>query len=406
MTVLSLIALIICMLAIGVAGRQLTVGRLPILALLLIIHVIASIAYYFFSQSNITDAGNYYFDPYNFSSQPFSVGTVAVFKTVRLLRVALGATVIDCYMIFQTIGFIGLLLLACTFFDIREKLGATKSTSYLALVFVPSASFWTSAIGKDAPMFFAVSICVWSMIEFRKRFLYFCIGLAVMVFVRAHIALIVVTAVAVSAMFDSTMKTGVKVGLLGCSVAGLFALIGPVQNAIGVDVSSVDSITQFLDTQDAISGTVAGTTSMADASFPIKLLSLLFRPLFFDAHSIFGLVASAENVLAVVAFIYAIIHWQDVLHLARRVMFIRFSLFFSLILLLSLSLVYYNVGLGLRERVMAYPAIFSVLVALWSMRQVQHRARPAGQPTAATNALAHRAPAAGRLDLNRTASRG
>jgi hypothetical protein len=38
-------------------------------------------------------------------------------------------------------------------------------------------------------------------------------------------------------------------------------------------------------------------------------------------------------------------------------------------MLFLLTLVYYNVGLGLRERVMAYPMIFSTLVALWSLRE-------------------------------------
>lgn len=360
------------MLAIGVAGRQLTVGRLPVLGLLLIVHVVAAIFYYFFTQSNITDAANYYYDAYHFTSQPFSVGTIAVFKAVRFLRVGLGATMLDCYMIFQSFGFIGLLFLACTFFDILEKISASKSTAYLFLLFLPSINFWTSAIGKDAPIFFGVSICVWSMIDLRKRFLYFCIGLALMIFVRAHIALIVVGAVALAAIFDSSMKTGLKVGLLGLSVAGLFAMAGPVESTIGVDVSSVDSITQFLDTHDAVSASMGGTTSVGDASFPVKLFSLLFRPLFFDAHSTFGVIASVENLLAIFACLYVIAHWQDVLHLARRVMFIRFSLFFTLILTLSLALVYYNVGLGLRERVMLYPPIFATLVALWAMNRRRH----------------------------------
>jgi hypothetical protein len=360
------------MLAIGIAGRQLTIGRLPILGLLLLVHVVASITYYFFAQSNVTDSANYYYDVYHLASQPFSFGSVAIFKSVRFLRVALGASILDTYMIFQSFGFIGMVFLACTFFDIIEKIAAPKSTAYLSLIFLPSVNFWTSAIGKDAPMFFAVSICVWSMIDLRKRFLYFCLGLAVMIFVRAHIALIVVMAVALAAVFDSSMKTGAKIGLLGFSFAGLFAIAGPVESTIGVDVSSVDSVTKFLETHDAVDSAIAGSTSVGDASFPVKLFSLLFRPLFFDADSAFGLVASVENLLALLAFLYLIVHWRDILHLARRVTFVRFSVFFTLILTLSLAIVYYNVGLGLRERVMVYPPLFAILVALWALNRRRH----------------------------------
>jgi hypothetical protein len=39
---------------------------------------------------------------------------------------------------------------------------------------------------------------------------------------------------------------------------------------------------------------VIGRTSV-DAPFPIRVLSLLFRPFFFDANDILGIVVSIEN---------------------------------------------------------------------------------------------------------------
>jgi hypothetical protein len=84
-----------------------------------------------------------------------------------------------------------------------------------------------------------------------------------------------------------------------------------------------------------------------------------------------GVVASIENVGVALALLYLIAHARDLMMLIRRVLFIRFCLLFAIVILFSLTLVYYNVGLGLRQRVMAFPMIFSVLVAMWSLRRRQ-----------------------------------
>lgn len=218
-------------------------------------------------------------------------------------------------------------------------------------------------------MFLAVSLAVWSVLRFRKRLVHFAIALGIMVMFRAHIALMAGTALAMAAFFDKSTHVGKKIGLLGTAALSIFLVIGPVQQTLDVDVTSISSVTQFFDEHNSLYATVGGTTSMGDAAYPIKVLSLLFRPLFFDARGVLGVVASIENIAVIIGFLYALAHWRDIAHLARRVFFIRFSLLYAVIILFSLTLVYYNVGLGLRERIMAYPMIFSVLVALWSMRR-------------------------------------
>ena len=77
-----------------------------------------------------------------------------------------------------------------------------------------------------------------------------------------------------------------------------------------------------------------------------------------------GIIASFENVAFIIAVLYIIANWRDAVYLTRRVPFVRFVLIFAFILLFALTLVYYNVGLGLRERVMAYPMIYAFLVSL------------------------------------------
>jgi hypothetical protein len=343
--------------------------RLLLFSLLLTEHVLSSIYYYNFSLEVVADASSYYFDPYHLAHLPFGFGVVLVTQICYYLKTTFGATYFDCFMLFQSFGFCGLMTISRVFEEVENNIGVEHKRGYLWLLFLPSVNFWTSAIGKDAPMFFALSLSVWSMLNLKKRFVSFCVSLGIMVMFRAHVALMAATALAVASFFDRSSSLGRRVGLLTIAAAGMFLAIGPVQQTLDVDVTSITSVSNFIDEKNAMYASVGGTTSIGSAPFIVCLVSLLFRPFFFDAHGILGIIASLENVGVVLVFIYVVVHWRDLALLARRIIFIRFVLAFAFVLLLSLSIVYYNVGLGLRERVMSYPMVFAVLVALWSMRR-------------------------------------
>lgn len=361
-------AIILCIAILPIA-RCKTKTQQVLIVLLLLVHIGVSIYYYIYTNNAFADARGYYYDPQNEYIEPFTVGTVATFKIVHFLKSSIHASYFDCFLIFQSVGFAGLLILARVFKEIEEKIGVEDRNGYLLLLFLPTVLFWTSAIGKDAPLFFAISVAVWSMLRLRHRFLFFCFAVGVMVLFRAHIALITMSAVAAAAFFEGRSSLGRRVGLMMVALIGVWLVIGPAQRTINFDQKSVSSITTYIEQQQSIYATAGGTTAVIHAPFIVRIVSLLFRPFFFDARGILGFVPSVENVGTVLVVIYTLAHWRNLAHLARRVFFIRFTLMFSALLLFSLALVYYNVGLGLRERVMAYPMIFSTLVALWSFRR-------------------------------------
>jgi len=370
-TVVGVLGLLLGVLAIGIGRSQATSSRLVVCAALFAAHLAASLYYYQYSMTASADAWSYYFDPMSLSSSPFSLGMIFVFKLVHFMKATTEATYLDCFFVFQSIGFAGNMILLRVFDEIGANIGVPENRGYFVLLFLPSVNFWTGAIGKDAPLFFAVSLCVWAMLSLRRRIVYFCLALFVMILFRAHIALMAATALALSAFIGSTASLGRKAGMLVIAIAGLWFTIGPVENTLNVDVTSVDAVSTFLDSKNSGFATVAGTTSLGHASFPVRVFSLIFRPFFFDAGNILGVVASIENVGVALALLYLIAHARDLMMLIRRVLFIRFCLLFAIVILFSLTLVYYNVGLGLRQRVMAFPMIFPVLVAMWSLRRRQ-----------------------------------
>ena len=368
MTPFGALGILLSLLSMTIVWRQLTINRLLICTVLMTIHIAAAVYYYQFSLTAVADSSQYYFDYYHLSTDRFELGTVGLLNFVQMLK-RNGATYLDCFLLFQVFGFAGMMILVRVFQEIEAYLQVPNSRGYLILLFLPTMNFWTAAIGKDAPLFFAISLCAFAMLRLRKRFFLFCLSLGVMVLFRAHIALMAATALAGAAIFERSVSSGRKLALLAFALAGIWFTAGAVRSTFGVDATSVSDVSDFLTTRNGINAVQGGSTAMGDAPIPLRVVSLLFRPFFFDAQGLMGIVPSFENVGVIIAFIYVVLHWRDLALLARRVFFIRFALFFAFMILLGLTLIYYNVGLGLRERIMSFPMIFSALVALWSMRR-------------------------------------
>jgi hypothetical protein len=365
-TIIAAIGVLLSLVAIAFAWRLQSFGQIWALVCLLFVHVGLSVYYQAWSLTVAADAWGYYFDPANYSAQPWALGSTFVFKLCAFLKTVLGATYLDTFMLFQAFGFAGLIILARLFSEIQNKILVPQNPQYILLLFVPSVNFWTSAIGKDAPLFFAVSVCLWSMMQLNRRWGYYLASLAIMVVFRPHMAMLAVISLALSTLFGSTASVGRKIGLLVAAGVGIWLTAGAVESTFGVNAISASSLDDYIDQKTREFSMDTGRTSLGRAPFYLKVVSLLFRPLFFDASGAMGLIASVENLAVLLAFVYMIRHWADLAHLMRRVPFVRFTVSFAFCTLLLLSIMYYNVGLGLRERVMAYPMVFCTLVAVWS----------------------------------------
>lgn len=386
--VVGLAGAVMSLVALPLNSARATTGRLFMAVGMLLLHAAASVAYYIYAKHNGGDALWYYYDWYNWANKPFSLGTVAALQFTQFLKTDLGASYVECYIFYQSVGFCGIMMLMRSFQEIHENLKVRETILSSYLLFLPSMYFWTSGIGKDALLFFAISLCVWAVISFRKRIPYFCFALLVMVLFRAHIALVVVTALAAAALFHQGIAAGRKIGLLALTSVAAISLVGSVRTTLRVDVTDPHSIGAFLDRRSAIPVSSLGASAVLNAPFPERLASLLFRPFFFDATGIFGIVSSVENVGSVLLFFCLARRWRTIRLLAKRVFFIEFCVFFTFILILLLSLVYYNVGLGVRERVMVFPPLFCVFIAQSAMGRFP---RPRNAQ-AITRSLAERGP--------------
>lgn len=369
--------------AIPISSVRLTTGRTLLALSLMVLHVAACVGYYFYVQHNPADTATYYFDRHHFGDDSFQFGMIFVIKATQVLKSWLGGSYFECFLFFQGIGFWGVMLLMRCLQEINHKMGAPQSTVQNYLLFLPSVHFWTVAIGKDGPLFFAVTLCIWAALNWKKRWVCFGLGLATMVLFRPHIALIVVMAVAAAAALHPAVSFGRKVALLTLTAVGGLILAGTIQSTFHVDVMSANSLATFVAERNDVASKVGGSTTFGNASLFIRFTSLLFRPLFFDARNFLGMVASIENLGSVLLFSYLLKNWGTLRVLSKRVFFIKFCAMLVLILIITLTAVNYNVGTGLRERVMVIPPLFCIFMALWVLPRRSARQAMAGAPARA-----------------------
>jgi hypothetical protein len=375
LTPIAFVGIFLSFLAFPIASKRLNQKRLTILLALLVCHVAASVIYYYYTLDYTADAPMYYYDRGRLGQSAFSFGTVFLIRFTQFWAKTIGGTYFDYFIIFQAFGFWGLVFMMRTFEEIHDRLGSEGTPATVGLLFFPGLHFWSSALGKDAPMFLATSLATWAAMQLRTRFVQFGIALAIMVLVRPHVALIALMSLAIAVTIHRGGNGVTKLGLVVVTAVCAMLITSSVEDTIHVDLSSADSISDWIASKQQSGVVIAGATA-AGGPFPVRLLSLLFRPMFIDANGIFGLIASAENVLAVLMIVFLIRNRRDVVFLTRSVFFLSFCFVFWWFLAILLALVYYNVGLGLRQRTMFMPPFFAFFVAHWAYHRLALMQRP------------------------------
>jgi hypothetical protein len=342
-------------------------NRIVILFVAWVLHITSAFVYYYYAQSHVTDAWGYYYDPHDLYRAGISLGSWCVFFVVHFLRELIGGTFLDYFLLFQAAGFWGVAVLMRTMEEVYARFALKPADVILSICWLPGLHFWTSGIGKDPLLFLACSLAVWSVMAPRKRWPSLAAALGIMLMFRAHIALVAVIALA-GATFLNKRKSAGQWLALGVLAAGIVVAVVTVRRALVVDVTSVQSVSDFVEARSSVNRTVGGATAVF-APFPVRVLSLLFRPFFFDAREAFGIISSLENVamLFVVAKVTA--NWQISKNIASDIFAVRFWWFFTFALVLLLGFMYYNVGLGLRQRTMFMPPLIAAFVTVLAIRK-------------------------------------
>lgn len=329
-------------------------------------HYLIALFFYFFISIQGGDATNYWFVTYGFQYFNFQDVLEIVERgspTGYLLLInyipakLLGLSFFTGTIIYATLGYFGFVYFYAfikenipNIYDLRAK-KIFFLPIFPFLLFLPNLHFWTTGVGKDSLLFFCVALFIYSVQKVKRRFIGLAIAIILSIFVRPHITMFLVIAFGIGYALDGRLGIFQKIGVFSVFLIVLIFMFDYVMTFIQLDNIDIETIEEYSSTSVSNLSTEK-TGSAVDTSsypYPLKVFTFLYRPLFFDAPNIMGIIASFENLL--------------LLLLSFKIFFSGFikgfknatgnmkSLFiFFLFGALSFSLIVGNLGIMLRQK--------------------------------------------------------
>lgn len=328
-------------------------------------HSLLSVVYLLYVTNFGGDAIGYYrmsFSP----NLEFGMGTVGIWLMTSIFSQGLGLSFLGVFLVFQTFGFVGLLAFDASLRQVTvEKSKQIRQLATL-IVFLPSVSFWSSAIGKDSLSFMAMGLALWAAMSLNRRVVIMVIAVLIMLFVRPHMAGMLVIGLAGSFVFQrrASIAQRIILGTAALLAAAVLVPLGLNYAGIGEDAGS-DEIMTYIEGRQGYNLSGGSSVDIASMNLPMKLFTYMFRPLPFEANSIFSLLASVDNIILLFLFIVgmnAALRKPLPRHLVdhnRIFMWIYCFLAWAI-----LAMTTANLGIAMRQKWMFAPMLIFLLISL------------------------------------------
>jgi hypothetical protein len=299
-------------------------------------------------------------------------GTGSVRYATGLVHVVTFSDEFATFVLFAFVGFVGVLLSIRAFIHALPHVDPGR---YVALVMCwPSLAYWPASTGKEALMAFGLGLAAFGLARVLRgewrALVPLVAGLTVSALVRPHVALIVVAAGVGAVIMNSgrTSSGGVATRLLaGGGLGGIGSLLSDaVERLFNVQDLNVTTVSAALDlanhrsAQGGSSFVAARIESIGDV--PWGVVTVLLRPLPYEANSAAGLLAAVEGIVLAVLLIGAIPRLVAALGKLRTEAYVAYALGFVAIFVFLFSALG-NFGILTRQRTMLTPLLL-VLVSL------------------------------------------
>ena len=326
---------------------------------LVIYHLILSLAYYLYVISTASDSFQYFYTVESriYGSEWFQYYGVSTsfiefltFPFPQWFSFGYEATT----MVFTGVGAAGFFFFYIFFKE--RNITEIKIWGYnlmVIILFLPNLHFWSSSIGKGSVTFFGFSLFFYALNKINTRYLAAIIGAFLLYHVRPHILMVTVVAAILGFLFSTRgVNTWLRSALLMISFLLAFFVVDDVLRLTGINEDNVlDELTSLSDRTRGIKSLMRATSGVdiTSYSFPLKVFTFWFRPLFFDAPGLLGFVVSFENVFYLFLFL-KIFRLDFITFIRQSDHTIKAALITFLGVSFSLAQISGNLGLALRQK--------------------------------------------------------
>ena len=345
-----------------------------ILTRLFYYHLVLATVYYIYALYNPSDSNAYYYKVQIFlrGNEWFDFyGTSTVF--IEFLAYPLihffYFTYEACMVLFSFFGFLGF----CFFYlffeeNITYRPKVFKIDAIYFFLFLPNAHFWSSSLGKGSIIFLGMGLYFWSLGKLGQRKLALIIGLVIIYHVRPHILLIVLISTLLAFLLSS--KGVSPVYRLLSLLVGVVILVNIFSNVVQMvgleeDITEVTSLSaRAFELTKATSG-----IDISSYNFFEKLFTFIFRPLFFDAPGVLGLIISVENLIYLILTI-SLFDFKIFEFFRKGPFFVLAALFSFITVSIALAQITGNLGLAIRQKSQVSFLFFFVLLKFMEYKNI------------------------------------
>jgi uncharacterized membrane protein YidH (DUF202 family) len=280
------------------------------------------------------------------------------------------AHLLSGFAIYGWLGFIGLLFFWRAY---RVAMSKDHDTTYLQwVVLVPSLLYWPSAIGKDAFMLLAAGVAAYGVAcllvnRTAAGVIGISAGIGGMVMVRPNFALAVCGGLAFAIVIRRNRGKFFRTMISLAFVLGLgLVVVQSASSFFGIAAFNQSSITKSLN--DASAQSAQGGSKFnpvvvtSPVKFPLGAVTVLYRPLPYEAHSPQEMLTAVEGVVLIAFTIRAFRRILRAIRLGRQLPYLMYCLG-TLIVFIILFSGFSNFGILARERSVIQP-LFLVFLSL------------------------------------------
>lgn len=327
-------------------------------------HTAFCLYYFQYSLTNIADATNYYLFSLTYDLGP-EFGTRGIYFLTSFFSAGLGMSYGGTFLVYNVIGFIGMLAFASALQEVTRGASALARQVSLLLILLPGLSFWSAAIGKDALSFMAAGLATWGALNLSRRYPALVVATLAFLLARPHMAGILLASVTLALLFASRVGLIKKALLLLVALpsAAVAVTFGAQFAGLG-DATSAQDIAEYFEERQGHNLGGGSSVDIAGMSFPMRLLTYLYRPFFFDSGGLMGLAVSIENLIIVLVSLCALGLWL----LGRKSQLGGFALMFFIVFsaaaLFVLANTTANLGIAIRQKWMFLPMLLVLSVSI------------------------------------------
>ena len=299
-----------------------------------------------------------------------------------------GPTELGAFFVFSWISFVGAYLFYRAF-RIAYPQGDSRRYAVLVL-FLPSLLYWPSSLGKEAWMMFAIGLASYGLARALAGrvggYLALMAGIGGMLLVRPHLALIFLPAAIIAFLLRRSAPgkrrpVGRLVGIAVLIVSSL-VVVAKAQSYFGIKNLDVQTITQQLNTtrtQTALGNSAFRPPNpQSPLGYPEAVVTVLYRPFPFEAHSLTVGVASLEGLILLGLTVASRKRLRRLPGALWRNPYLVFALVYSALFILAFGN-FANFGILARERVQMLPLVLGLL-CIPLAKDATAEVAPAGGP--------------------------